>query len=122
VTQVTLTAPRRSAVVEVPEDNPTVSSRIDRTEKLVLELAARTWLDRANCRGIDPQLFYPDRGEPTRQAKEVCTGCEVREACLDYALASGQKFGIWGGTSERERRALRSRRLRERRAAAASGD
>jgi WhiB family redox-sensing transcriptional regulator len=78
-------------------------------ERLELESEARTWADRANCRGVDPDLFFPDRGEPTRHAKEVCRGCEVRDECLGYALASGQKFGIWGGTSERERRLLRRR-------------
>ncbi len=95
--------------IRTPRRKPGVNG----PERLVVEISVRSWVDRANCRGIDSQLFYPDRGEPTRQAKEVCRGCEVRDDCLDYALTSGQKFGIWGGTSERERRSLRSRRLRE---------
>jgi WhiB family redox-sensing transcriptional regulator len=79
-------------------------------ERLAAEVEVRSWVLRANCLGIDSDLFFPDRGEPTRHAKAVCLGCEVRHECLDYALDTGQKFGVWGGTSERERRALRSRR------------
>jgi WhiB family redox-sensing transcriptional regulator len=76
-------------------------------DQLEAEVEVRAWVQRANCIGIDADLFFPDRGEPTRHAKAVCAGCEVREECLDYALSTGQKFGVWGGTSERERRALR---------------
>ena len=69
--------------------------------------------------GVDPDLFFPERGASTREAKEVCRGCVVREDCLEYALANGEKFGIWGGLSERERRRLRRQRAMQRRAAAA---
>ena len=78
------------------------------------------WQSRANCMGVDPDLFLPERGASTREAKEVCRGCVVREDCLEYALANGEKFGIWGGLSERERRRLRRARALSRRAAAAS--
>ena len=67
----------------------------------------RRWQTKANCMGVDPDLFFPERGASTREAKEVCRGCVVREDCLEYALANGEKFGIWGGLSERERRRLR---------------
>ena len=70
----------------------------------------RAWQDQANCLGVDPDLFFPERGASTREAKEVCRGCEVRQQCLEYALANGEKFGIWGGLSERERRRLRRQR------------
>jgi WhiB family transcriptional regulator, redox-sensing transcriptional regulator len=69
-----------------------------------------SWQDHANCLGLDSDLFFPDRGESTAEAKAICAACAVRDECLEYALASGQKFGIWGGTSERERRAIRRRR------------
>jgi WhiB family transcriptional regulator, redox-sensing transcriptional regulator len=68
------------------------------------------WQDNANCLGVDPDLFFPERGASTREAKEVCRGCIVRQDCLEYALANGEKFGIWGGLSERERRRLRRAR------------
>jgi WhiB family redox-sensing transcriptional regulator len=68
---------------------------------------APAWQRRANCLGVDPDLFFPERGGSTREAKEVCRGCVVREECLQYALSNGEKFGIWGGLSERERRKLR---------------
>src|SRR5688572_17051637 len=78
------------------------------------------WQTRANCMGVDPDLFFPERGQSTREAKEVCRGCVVREDCVEYALANGEKFGIWGGMSERERRRLRRARALARRAASAS--
>ena len=79
----------------------------------------RSWQLQANCMGVDPDLFFPERGASTREAKEVCRGCVVREDCLEYALANGEKFGIWGGMSERERRRLRRARALARRDAAA---
>jgi WhiB family redox-sensing transcriptional regulator len=77
----------------------------------------RSWQEYANCLGVDPDLFFPERGASTREAKEVCRGCVVREDYLEYALANGEKFGIWGGMSERERRRLRRQRAIARRAA-----
>lgn len=59
------------------------------------------------CAQTDPDIFFPEKGGSTRDAKSVCRGCEVREMCLQYALANDEKFGIWGGLSERERRRLR---------------
>ena len=74
------------------------------------ETEDRSWQDYANCLGVDPDLFFPERGASTREAKEVCRGCVVRDQCLEYALANGEKFGIWGGLSERERRRIRRQR------------
>ena len=74
----------------------------------------RSWQRRANCMGVDPDLFFPERGASTREAKEVCRGCVVREECLEYAITHSEKFGIWGGLSERERRRIRRRRVLER--------
>jgi WhiB family redox-sensing transcriptional regulator len=78
------------------------------------------WKSRANCMGVDPDLFFPERGMSTREAKEVCRGCVVREDCLEYALANGEKFGIWGGLSERERRRIRRARALVRRGGASA--
>jgi WhiB family redox-sensing transcriptional regulator len=77
----------------------------------VVEEENRDWLRRANCMGVDPDLFFPERGASSREAKEVCKGCVVRDDCLDYAIARNEKFGIWGGLSERERRKVRRVRL-----------
>ena len=65
------------------------------------------WQERALCAQTDPEAFVPEKGGSTREAKRICTGCEVRDACLDYALAHDERFGIWGGLSERERRRLK---------------
>jgi WhiB family redox-sensing transcriptional regulator len=86
--------------------------------ELLSGMEDRGWQSRANCMGVDPDLFFPERGASTREAKEVCRGCVVRDNCLEYALDSGEKFGIWGGMSERERRRLRRARAIERRAQA----
>jgi WhiB family redox-sensing transcriptional regulator len=83
-----------------------------------LHQAERGWQERANCLGVDPDLFFPERGASTREAKAVCRGCEVRSECLEYALQHGEKFGIWGGLSERERRRVRRQRALERRGVA----
>ena len=80
--------------------------------------ALSDWKSKANCMGVDPDLFFPERGMSTREAKEVCKGCVVREDCLEYALANGEKFGIWGGLSERERRRIRRARALVRRGSA----
>jgi WhiB family redox-sensing transcriptional regulator len=65
------------------------------------------WQERALCAQTDPEAFFPEKGGSTREAKRICQGCEVRDACLDYALAHDERFGIWGGLSERERRRLK---------------
>jgi WhiB family redox-sensing transcriptional regulator len=67
------------------------------------------WQERALCAQTDPEAFFPEKGGSTREAKKVCTGCEVRAECLEYALANDERFGIWGGLSERERRKLKRR-------------
>lgn len=71
------------------------------------------WQDYANCRGSDHSLFFPDRGASTRVAKQICAACQVRVECLEYAVTRGEKFGIWGGLSERERRKIRKQRALE---------
>ncbi|MDO4255128.1 MAG: WhiB family transcriptional regulator [Kocuria sp.] len=65
------------------------------------------WQTDALCAQTDPEAFFPEKGGSTRDAKRVCEACPVRSECLDYAMAHDEKFGIWGGLSERERRRLR---------------
>ena len=67
------------------------------------------WQERALCAQTDPEAFFPEKGGSTREAKRICSGCEVRAECLEYALQNDERFGIWGGLSERERRKLRKR-------------
>ncbi len=67
------------------------------------------WQERALCAQTDPEAFFPEKGGSTREAKRVCGGCEVRVECLEYALANDERFGIWGGLSERERRRVKKR-------------
>ena len=83
----------------------------------MIELNLTDDLSGALCAQVDPELFWPSKGGPTKAAKQVCAQCPVREACLEAALAltmDEDRSGIWGGTTERERRRIRQ----ERRAAA----
>jgi WhiB family redox-sensing transcriptional regulator len=68
-----------------------------------------SWQERALCSQTDPEAFFPEKGGSTREAKKICVGCEVKAECLEYALEHDERFGIWGGLSERERRKLRRR-------------
>ena len=69
-------------------------------------LMTASWRKRAACRGIDPEVFYPDSDEEAEEAKVVCGMCPVREACLEFALAHREREGVWGGATERERRRI----------------
>ena len=80
--------------------------------------ASRTTVDDENqlawqvdslCAQTDPEAFFPEKGGSTRDAKKICASCDVRAQCLEYALQNDERFGIWGGLSERERRKLRKR-------------
>jgi WhiB family redox-sensing transcriptional regulator len=78
-------------------------------------MSERDWRRKAACAGMDPGLFFPIgssglAAEQTERAKAVCAGCQVRVKCLEWALATGQHDGVWGGLSEDERRKLRRRR------------
>ena len=74
---------------------------------LFVEDEEESWQDRALCAQTDPEAFFPEKGGSTREAKKICTGCEVKAECLEYALANDERFGIWGGLSERERRRIK---------------
>lgn len=67
------------------------------------------WQADSLCAQTDPEAFFPEKGGSTRDAKKICASCDVRAQCLDYALQNDERFGIWGGLSERERRKLRKR-------------
>jgi WhiB family redox-sensing transcriptional regulator len=71
-----------------------------------------SWMHEANCFGVDPDLMFPGRGDTATlaAAREVCAGCVVRPECLEHALTRGEKYGVWAGTSERERRRIRIHR------------
>ncbi|MEY4397221.1 MAG: Transcriptional regulator WhiB [Actinomycetota bacterium] len=68
-----------------------------------------SWQADALCSQTDPEAFFPEKGGSTRDAKRICSQCTVRDECLEFALENDERFGIWGGLSERERRKFRRR-------------
>lgn len=76
---------------------------------LVATKKEQVWQELALCAETDPESFFPEKGGSTRDAKGICLRCEVKDVCLQYALDRDERFGIWGGLSERERRRLKSR-------------
>ena len=69
--------------------------------------AEQEWQEQALCAQTDPEAFFPEKGGSTREAKRICQACAVRDECLEDALLNDERFGIWGGLSERERRRLK---------------
>lgn len=69
-------------------------------------MKSQAWRSQARCRGIDPEVFYPAAEDEADEAKAICADCSVRVACLEYALASRERDGVWGGATEKERRRI----------------
>ncbi|MGQ4353224.1 WhiB family transcriptional regulator [Streptomyces drozdowiczii] len=73
-----------------------------------------TWRDDALCREVDTELFMPEVGGSTAEAKRVCMACEVRRHCLEYAIDAQEPYGVWGGVGQQElRRLIRARRAEQ---------
>lgn len=64
------------------------------------------WRDLARCAEVDPEVFFPEKGKSAKPAKRICSRCEVRVECLEFALANRENYGVFGGLSEKERRPL----------------
>ena len=75
--------------------------------RLAFDDEAQRWMLEARCLDADPEAFFPEKGGSTREAKRICAMCPVQEECLAHALDNDERFGIWGGMSERERRRLK---------------
>jgi len=69
--------------------------------------ASPVWMTSGLCAQVDPDLWFPEKGGSTREAKALCARCPVRPECLAYALEHDERFGIWGGASEGDRRRMR---------------
>jgi len=69
----------------------------------------RSWVERAACVGHPPHIFYVERGHDASKARAVCASCPVRLACLRHAIETGNRFGVWGGATTKERDAIRQR-------------
>lgn len=78
-------------------------------DPLLVDLDERPWASYAACRGADPDLFFPGEGEEALAALKICSGCAVKAECLEWALEARIRYGVWGGTTERDRRRLQRR-------------
>ena len=67
----------------------------------------RDWQDDASCKGLDPDIWFLDRVQSARTAKRICSDCPVRIECLVFALSNNERFGVWGGMTEAERKKIR---------------
>jgi WhiB family transcriptional regulator, redox-sensing transcriptional regulator len=106
------TAVRHGGRLHQEPDRSKEASHVEEWEELNLLLGVdeeASWQERALCAQTDPEAFFPEKGGSTREAKRVCLSCEVQSECLEYALENDERFGIWGGLSERERRKLKRR-------------
>ena len=68
------------------------------------------WQEIAACKTIQVELFFPPTEEEAEGAKSVCRACLVKEPCLEFAIAAGERFGVWGGLTPQERRYLVAKR------------
>lgn len=107
-----------------PPDGKEGKDMAERTSSLARLFAVEAendWRPKAACRGFDPDMFFVSEDVENRQerrdreaaAKQVCTRCAVVDECLSYALAAGERYGIWGGLNADERRALKRRGAEE---------
>jgi WhiB family transcriptional regulator, redox-sensing transcriptional regulator len=96
----------RPAALKVGSEGGVMTAK---TTTTVFRVEPQPWYERAACRGRDADCFFPEKGGSTRAAKRICQTCVVQVECLEYALANDERFGIWGGMSERERRRLKKR-------------
>ena len=87
-------------------DTKTVPADTEAVSHPAFAFADQPWASDALCAQTDPDVFFPDKGGSTREAKKICAQCFVQAECLDWALTTNERFGIWGGMSERERRKL----------------
>ena len=90
-----------------------IGSSLEDTTREVFFPTAPTWQHQGACLGTHPGLFFPERWQSTKPAKKICKNCEVKEECLQFALDIGERFGIWGGMSEKERRKFRAKLARQ---------
>lgn len=92
---------------EIEQDIPKNDTKLIKGLFHVVSRSELDWQDLALCAQIDSELFFPEKGCSTTEAKKVCFSCDARDDCRDYAVANDERFGVWGGLSERERRRMK---------------
>ncbi len=102
----------RQQAVQQPEGSLDQLTNGCRRTGAIVSANPIVWRELGACRGLDPAMFFPDEEDESLTAKSVCDQCDVRIACLEHALASREKQGVWGGATERERRRMIRQRRR----------
>lgn len=100
------TSPGLYTVVTPAGDKGRMRTTPPPSDTWLVDLDERPWAAYAACRTADPDLFFPADDDAARAAVTICRGCPVREECLDWALEVRVRYGVWGGTTERDRRRL----------------
>lgn len=72
----------------------------------VLRTWLEPWMEDASCARVDPEFWFPEKGQSVKEAKRICSACPVVNECREYALSRKERFGVWGASSERERRKM----------------
>jgi WhiB family redox-sensing transcriptional regulator len=72
------------------------------------------WQTRGLCRGVEPEVFFPVAEEDAGRAKQICGACSVREECLIFSLQNRERYGVWGGVTEKERQDMFRRGVAQR--------
>jgi WhiB family redox-sensing transcriptional regulator len=80
----------------------------------MLNEARLTWQEEGSCRGVDPEVFFPISDDDAWRAKEICGVCHVRSDCLAFSLQNRERYGVWGGVTERERSEMLRRGVAQR--------
>lgn len=93
------------------DEEPTMAQIQPRDDHF--ETSIHSWRDHGACRGADPDMFHPPDGDQGLRAKMVCDMCVVKSTCLEFAIATREKDGVWGGMTSAERRKLVRRRRRQ---------
>jgi WhiB family transcriptional regulator, redox-sensing transcriptional regulator len=76
------------------------------SDLFVIYIESPEWMERGLCGEVDGDAWFPEKGGSTYMPKKICRACPVRSECLDYAMEHGERHGVWGGLSERERNRL----------------
>lgn len=99
--------------IVLPHDNQPIVHGVESSRLPDILMNGEEWAAKAMCKGTDPDKFFPERGGSTREARQICRSCPVCDECREFAVKKNEKYGVWGDTVEKERRAIIKQRKEE---------